>query len=204
MRIVISGTYGTGKSTLSRLVAEESGLPLVAARGMRAFLKEHFGGRPLDECDYLDLLELGVRRFEERVATEAAHPHGFVSDGSPLNEWAYGLGRVKFGLSLGAHPERHMGQQPTFNSVIQRLGRVFHDHARHAYDLVIHLPIEFPIDSDGHRPKLEAYRSYTDTLLREAAEALDAPTIENRGDVGMRAATVAAAISKSAPRSGLS
>lgn len=186
MRIAVSGTYGTGKSTLAALLAMEAHIPLVAARGMRDFLKENFNGKPLDECDYLDLLELGVRRFEERVATEASHPHGFVSDGSTLNEWAYGLGRIRFGLSLGAQAEKHKQQQSQFDAVINRMGRVFRDHAATAYDLVIHLPIEFPIDSDGHRPLMEEYRSFTNNLLRDAAADLGVPVIEVGGDTQVR------------------
>lgn len=186
MRIVISGTYGTGKTTLSARVAAETGMPLVAARGMRDFLRQHFAGKPLYECDYLDLIELGVRRFEERVMTEAMHARGFVSDGSSLNEWAYGLGRVKYGLSLDAQPERWKKQQVLFDQVIRRLGEIFLDHARSSYDLIVHLPIEFSLDSDGHRPLMDEYRFFTDARLRDAAADLPVPVVDATGSVTER------------------
>ncbi|WP_180342719.1 AvrD family protein [Auritidibacter ignavus] len=197
MRIVISGTYGTGKTTQARRAAVELGLPLVAARGMRDFLRDHFDGKPLHECDYLDLLELGVRRFEGRVATEPACSQGLVSDGSSLNECAYGLGRIKFGLSLGAAPDRHREQRSSFDQAIRRIGQVFLDHAQSSYDLIVHLPIEFAIASDGHRPLMEEYRSFTDSKLRRSACSLSVPVIEASGSVAERLATVQKATSDS-------
>ena len=192
MRIAISGTYGTGKTTLARALSERTGIPLVGARGMRDFLRDHMGGKALTDCTPHELLELGMRRFEERVSTEAASGSNFVSDGSTLNEWAYGLARRE----LGIHPADHRirsaatADQEMFDNVMTWMGHVFHDHATRAYDLIVHLPVEFPMRSDGHRPVSDEYRAYSDHLLVSTPTKIGLPLVEISGSVEARIATV--------------
>lgn len=196
MRVAVSGTYGAGKSTLARVVAERMEMPLVGARGMRDFLAEHFPGKTLIECEPAELIELGLRRFEERVATEAAAGNCFVSDGSTLNEWAYGHGRRKLGIhpTDGAIRDVSAARRVEFDMVLAHMGRVFRDHAARSYDLVIHLPIEFPLNTDGHRPVSVEYRALTNDLLELAPAELGVRIIRVGGSVEERAAAAIRAI----------
>ncbi len=93
MRIAISGTYGTGKTTLAGALSKRMGVPLVGARGMRDFLRDHMGGKLLTDCSPHELMELGLRRFEERVATEAASGRHFISGSSDFRWGWWGRGR---------------------------------------------------------------------------------------------------------------
>lgn len=196
MRVAVSGTYGVGKSTLARVLAERMEMPLVGARGMRDFLAEHFPGKTLIECEPAELIELGLRRFEERVATEAVAGSCFVSDGSTLNEWAYGHGRRE----LGIHPtdsairEAPAVRRVEFDLMLAHMGRVFRDHAARSYDLIIHLPIEFSLSSDGHRPVSAGYRRLTNDLLELAPTELGVRIIRVGGSVEERAAATIHAI----------
>ncbi len=52
------------------------------------------------------------------------------------------------------------------------MGKVFRDHAARSYDLIVHLPVEFPMRADGHRPVSDEYRAFTDELLRSAPTKL--------------------------------
>ena len=191
MRVVISGTYGSGKSTLAQALSTSTGLPLVAARGMREFLRDHFNNKPLDACTFDDLIELGPRRFPERHIAEASHPSGYLPDGSTLNEWAYGLGRIEYGFSLRANEPRALREdQQRFTLVMDRLGKVFHEHASSAYDLIVHLPPELPIAPDQHRPLMPAYRAFTDTRLRKAYSEIGLSVFECTGPLDARIASV--------------
>ncbi|WP_424445865.1 ATP-binding protein [Microbacterium sp. CH-015] len=195
MKIAISGTYGTGKTTLARVLSERMGVPLVGARGMRDFLHEHMDGKALTDCTPYELMELGMRRFEERVATEAASGEHFVSDGSTLNEWAYGLAR----RTLGIHPgddrirDASTADREAFDGVMAWMGRVFRDHAARSYDLIVHLPVEFPMAADGHRPVSDEYRKFSGDLLSSAPAELGLRMIQVSGPVDARAHAVLAA-----------
>jgi nicotinamide riboside kinase len=51
------------------------------------------------------------------------------------------------------------------------------------YDLFIHLPIEFPLTVDGHRPVNERFRSMCDRLLRCTYTELALPVYEVSGSI---------------------
>lgn len=76
-RIAISGSAGTGKSTLARRLAAELGLPYIG-EGMREYLERT--GRTLHDVGHDGLRDLILTLWEERRAAEAAAPDGFVAD----------------------------------------------------------------------------------------------------------------------------
>ena len=67
MRIAISGTYSTGKTTLSVALGFLTGIPVTCARTMREILPVAFPGYSLEQCNSIQLMALGMRRFVERV-----------------------------------------------------------------------------------------------------------------------------------------
>jgi hypothetical protein len=95
---------------------------------------------------------------------EAGLQGGFVSDGSTLHEWAYGHGRIFEGAN--GHGSEIFGDGYRFT--MGAFGEVVKRHARTAYTDVIHLPVEFPLPADGHRPVSEAFRHKADEVLMES------------------------------------
>jgi hypothetical protein len=169
MKLAISGAYSSGKTTTSIALSYLTGIPRTHAKTMREILPEVLPGKRLEDCAVPELLQLGMIRYAERAVHESMLPYGFISDGSSLHEWVYGKARVRFGL----HPGKCLPnggfesseQRLLFESVIDAMGAVMLRHAKQTYDAVAHLPIEFPLAADGHRPVSEEFRALCDELL---------------------------------------
>jgi len=76
-RIAISGSAGTGKSTLARRMAAELGVPCIP-EGMREYLERT--GTSLRRLGHAGLKKLVVALWEERQEAEARATGGFVAD----------------------------------------------------------------------------------------------------------------------------
>jgi len=146
---------------------------------MRQILPTTFPGKRLEDCQGLELLQLGIIRYTERHTHESRLTDGFISDGSSLHEWVYGKIRVHMGI----HPKASSlfrddltGEDAYLEQVIDALGAVVQRHARSGYDLFLHLPIEFPLVADGHRPVSERFRELSDQLLMRTLADTNIPT----------------------------
>ncbi|ASB97816.1 AAA family ATPase [Streptococcus equi] len=105
IRLVISGTYSTGKTTTATALSIATGIPLINALSAREILTDLYPGRRFQDMNATELMALGLKRFEERVREEAIlylQHTNFISDGSVLNEWIYGTVRMKVGLNPGS------------------------------------------------------------------------------------------------------
>ena len=60
---------------------------------------------------------------------------------------------------------------------MRAFGGVVRRHASLSYDVFVHLPVEFPLVEDGHRPVSERFRERSDTMLRTTLGALGIPCI---------------------------
>jgi len=171
-RIVISGTYCTGKTSLSLALSLASGIPTTHAPTMREILPRLFPGTSLKACSYAQLLRLGMERFEKRIHAEAELSAGFISDGCPLQEWLYGSTR----LLTGAYPEENQWsmlwrkiwnyrQFRDFELLLAGFEKMAKTYTLSHYDLFFHLPVEFPFISDGHRPTSERFRRVSEERL---------------------------------------
>jgi len=179
LRIAVSGTYSTGKTTTTEALSLWTGIPRTHAKTMREILPEALPGKALEDCTPAELFQLGILRFTERAVRENAMLGTFISDGSSLHEWVYGKARLSTGINpndgavvralkrgLALPYRRVIGEvNDAFGAVVKR-------HAKNTYDEFIHLPIEFPLVKDGHRPVSEEFRRISDELLRTTLEEL--------------------------------
>ncbi|MBH0776176.1 AAA family ATPase [Nocardia bovistercoris] len=171
IRLAISGTYGTGKSTTTEALSLATGIPRTHAMTARQLLMDIAPGKTLNELNSVELLQLGLRRFEERLNNESG-TESFVSDGSVVHEWVYGTARLKIGINPGAGRLTKAvksiaglaGKAPV-SEYIDLFGDIVKARAAHLYDAYIHLPVEFPLPADGHRPVSEPFRKVSDETL---------------------------------------
>ncbi|MCA5004061.1 ATP/GTP-binding protein [Sphingobacterium bovistauri] len=179
-RIVISGTYCTGKTTLTLALEKASGIPATHALTMREILPKLFPGKNLRNCRYTELICLGLKRFEDRIRKEADLKGSFISDGCPLQEWLYGSTR----LITGAYPDEYpykmllrkilnYSSYRDFKKLLTSFEGIAKIYTQKKYDIFFHLPIEFPFISDGHRPTSESFRKASESLLLETYKDLN-------------------------------
>ncbi|RZU53802.1 AAA domain-containing protein [Krasilnikovia cinnamomea] len=179
MKLAISGTYSSGKTTTSIALSRLTGIPRTYAKTMREILPALLPGRRLEDCGIPELLQLGMVRYAERAVHESHLPDGFISDGSSLHEWVYGRTRVAVGLHPGTRQDgdgfRSETERAFFAQVIDAMGAVMRRHALQTYDAFAHLPIEFPLAADGHRPVSEEFRAKSDRLLLDTLRQAGMP-----------------------------
>jgi nicotinamide riboside kinase len=182
LRLAVSGTYSTGKSTTTEALSVATGIPRTHAMTSREILRDLVPGKQVQELSAHELIALGLRRLEERVHHEAAQPGSFIADGSVIHEWIYGVARIRVGINPGAGavvkaikvivglPYRRFYKQ-----YMDAYGTVVKARAKRIYDAYVHLPVEFPMTADGHRPVSERFRTLSDELLIEALDELGVP-----------------------------
>ncbi len=196
VRLAISGTYSTGKSTTTEALSIATGIPRTHAKTSREILMDVVPGKQVQELSAMELIKLGLRRFEERVANESTSG-SYISDGSVVHEWVYGEARMRVGINPGASwglrtlkkasgfRVRHFYQQ-----YMDIYGDLTKARARRIYDAYVHLPVEFPMHVDGHRPVSEKFRLLSDELLLRTLDELGLPYYVVRGSVAERVARI--------------
>jgi AAA domain len=182
IRIAVSGTYSSGKTTTSEVLSVATGIPLTDTLTAREILMDLLPGRRLEDLSAPELMMLGVRRLEERIQGEARLPGSFISDGSVLHEWIYGAVRTRVGINPGApFMDRAVRRvlsapiMPFLKRYMYAYGEVMKARAKRTYDVFVHLPVEFEMERDGYRPGSEKYRTMADQMLRDALEELKLP-----------------------------
>lgn len=195
-RVVVSGTYSTGKTTTATALSRATGIPLVRAASAREILTSLYPGRKFQHMSAEELLALGLQRLEERLRAETELRAGggsFISDGSVLNEWAYAAVRTRIGLNPGAPVVQQvvrgaltLPSLPFLRRYSRAYGVMARSHSRESYTDVVHLPVEFEMRADGHRPVSERYRTMSDRDLFREFQQLDLPVYAIRGTVERR------------------
>ena len=189
MRIAVCGTYSSGKTTTALALSYLTGIEMTHALTMREILPNLFPRKRLEHCTPEDVVELIFQRMIDRVANEINCEQNFISDGASIQEWAYCKPRVIYGMN----PAETQIQDPqilsgleTFGRTIDAYGKMAKEYAKKHYDVFVHLPVEFLLVPDGHRPVSEAFRKCCDQLLRQAYLELGVPCIEVNGDIVQR------------------
>ena len=146
---------------------------------MREILPEAVPGKALEQCGPAELFQLGLIRFTERAVRESEMAGSFISDGSSLHEWVYGKARMTTGINPSDHRVTRLAKQlvtlpyrPILGKINDAFGAVVKRHAQRSYDEFIHLPVEFPLVEDGHRPVSEEFRALSDRLLKDTLAEL--------------------------------
>lgn len=181
IKLAISGTYGVGKSTTTETLSIATGIARTHALTSRELLVDLVPGKTVMELNSIELMKLAVRRFEERVINESLDG-SFISDGSVLHEWIYGTARMAVGINPGAtwalrtvKSIAGIGKQRPMHEYMDICGDIVKDRARYLYDAFVHLPVEFPMKLDGHRPVSEPFRKLSDDSLIAAVKDLGLP-----------------------------
>ncbi|MFE6051086.1 AAA family ATPase [Kitasatospora sp. NPDC056446] len=180
MKLAISGTYSSGKTLTTMALAHLTGVPRTHAKTMREILPHAVPGKTLEECNAAELIQLVVRRYVERAVHESHLPGGYISDGSSLHEWTYATVRVTVGInpneSIGLESVEKTDEIRFYEQVVAQLGVALKQYAKETYDAFVHLPIEFPLDPNGHRPVNERFRVLSDEHLLNVLDELKIPT----------------------------
>lgn len=175
MRIAVSGTYSSGKTTTTLALSYLTNIPRTHAKTMREILPIVLPGKRLEDCTMPELFRLAIHRYTERVVHEDQLGNAFVSDGSALHEWVYGTGRLVYGINPSDPTSAQSLDSLTrkiYEEFIFNLGCVVKQYTQKSYNVFIHLPIEFPLCKDGHRPVSERFRKMTDELLLNTLDEL--------------------------------
>jgi AAA domain len=179
MKLAISGTYSSGKTSTVFALSRLTGIPRTTARTMREILPDAVPGKTLAQCTSAEFVQLVVCRHADRVKHEALLGDRFVSDGSSLQEWSYGTARVVYGIdpsaSVGQRAVEQTAEMRYFNEVFAQLGHAFKRHVAGAFDAVAHLRHELPLVNDGHRPMNDKFRSTADQMLLDTFAEIGLP-----------------------------
>ena len=149
MKIAITGTHSSGKTTLAKRCSEYFGLKYVRGDTIRTIMEQYFPTKSYDDLtkeEYWKLENIGLL---ERIKAEKKEK-SFVSDGCTLNSIAYAKAKLEEDI--------HMIKD------FDKFSRVATDNAKH-YDFIFYLPPEIPLVNDGFRPMDEKFRLLIDHLL---------------------------------------
>lgn len=182
MKLAVSGTYSSGKTSTVMALSHYTGVPRTLAKAIREIMPEAVPGKSLAQCTPAEFVQLMMRRHVERAVHEIRLPNGFISDGSSLQEWLYGAARVRHGMNPNetAHLDsvekaEYHEEMRFFEQVVAQFGHAFKQHVKATFDAFVHLRHELPTANDGHRPMNDHFRSTIDDLLLTTLDELQIP-----------------------------
>lgn len=134
MRIAFIGPHGVGKTTVCQRISEALGLPLITERARE--VARNWGLTPATiPADRLVEYQWTILR-QQVLCETSLHNVGFVSDRSTIDNMAYWV-------SVASKLEVPW---PT----IEAYNQLAYTRLEH-YDLLIHIPVMFPMALDGER-----------------------------------------------------
>lgn len=185
VRLAVSGTYSTGKTTTTEAVALATGITRTHAMTAREILVDLIPGKQMQDLSASELMMMGLRRLEERIHWEAealGRQGSFICDGSVIHEWVYGEARMRVGINPNAKLVQKVVKDIAglpikrfYQQYMDAYGGLAKNRAKRIYGAYIHLPVEFEMEKDGHRPVSEKFRKLSDDLLIETLEELKIP-----------------------------
>lgn len=168
MKIVITGTHSSGKTTLARACSEHFKIPFLRGDTVREIMQRHFPG----EHFYLSSDQDRWRRekivLAERIKAEESKT-SFVADGCTLNSIAY--------------VEATIGRAIKDINEYKNFCKIALENAK-KYDFIFYLPPEIPLERDNFRPTEDSFRMAVDQKLAQVLRKVS--FFEVRGDVSSR------------------
>ncbi|MFE9256593.1 AAA family ATPase [Streptomyces sp. NPDC006879] len=189
MRLSISGTYGSGKTSTVTALSYFTGIPYAPVKAIREILPDAVPGKRLTQVTPAEYLQVAVRRHTHRAVNEARLGAQYLADGSSLQDWIYAAARVEFGMDPGrpgAGPDPDSADMRFFAAVTEQLGHAFKQHVRESFDAFVHLrrpPGPIRPGSGHHRPMNEEFRSYCDDMLLRTLDELKIPCLVVDGPI---------------------
>lgn len=137
-KIGIAGCYGTGKTILSLALSELTGLPRAHVENLETLYEEvyHTKKNPHD-FTVSELLSMGLARFHSRIKQEKTS--GCISDGTVLNELAYGKARMNIQPRLRKITAKKVLFGTTYMNIAKRLEKTIIYYAQNNYDIIYYL-----------------------------------------------------------------
>jgi|GEM_PF-6380049 len=142
-KIGLAGCYGNGKTILSLTLSEITNLPRAHVENMSVLYREIYKmDKNSKDLNISELLCMGLARFHSRVKQEAQG--SFISDGTVLNEIAYGKARMKM---QGMLSKRKLNLKTIlvgkkYIGFSERLERTIVDYAKQNYNMVYYLIVD--------------------------------------------------------------
>lgn len=181
-RIVIVGSFSTGKTTLAEILSDRLELPLLPETA-REVVELGF------KLDKDATPETEALIFLKQYNNEIAFPE-FVGDRSLIDALAYG------GWVLDNQPPRRE------MALWEECKRLAEPHLRSNYSHVFYLPIEFSIVLDGLRPDDPLFQKDIDGRIRTLLESHDVHYETITGTVEERLEQIESTIRGQAKRPG--
>lgn len=164
MRIAVTGSHSTGKSTLISDLAQD-----LRSGGVRCLVREE----PIRQLGP-ELVKIDQRSAYLRLVQE--HFHRLAGEQADCCLYDRCL------LDMLAYMKASGLQDPYLENMVFELLKW---HSRY-FDIIIYLPIEFPATPDPVRPPDEKARIDADDYIRQLAQAADIQLHELRGGIEVR------------------
>ncbi len=164
-RIALTGSYGNGKTLVSLTLSELMGVPRAHVENIDVLYRDIYGvGKNPKFYTMPELFSVGLARFHSRIKQEKQT--GFISDGSVLNELAYGEARMRMSSKqTGTLSLRNLLYSNMYKDFGYRLERTIVDYAKTAYDEVYYLKID-PLPSACSQTNLLFQNYFEEALFR--------------------------------------
>lgn len=149
MKIAITGTHSTGKTTLAKNIADTFGIPYIRGDKAVSICRKHFPNKPINQLSVEEQWKLQRLMFES--FDEVFNQEGdCVTDGFHLTCLPYGINYTNGKIA-------HISGYSEFAQTVIERSKCF--------DAIFYLPPEIALVNDNFRPQNQALRMDIDKML---------------------------------------
>ena len=170
MKIAITGTHSTGKTTLAESISKEFGMPYIRGDKAIQICQSRFPDTPINKLDTKQQWELQQLMFQS--FNEALDMAGdCVTDGFHLTCIPYGI----------KYTNGKITQMPGYGAFVQRILE-----QSKKFDTIFYLPPEIGLENDNFRPLDQALRIDIDKYMYSLLSDYDFRTLSGTVDARMK------------------